>query len=292
MKPILLLTACLMTLFVSAQKLTFHQKIKVGINAKADAKYQVIYTSITPAKENEVYDASTNVIITYQLAKKPNWGTARELKLGNGDGNLPVLFQKNAIYIADIKPEEGRLMVYFWPFANPAMAADITAANSFIKNNSFSIKLEDRTNLSFKSSAWHVGVMAIPLKIFLGTPDSVSAVQSSFNAGLYGGRRWGRTKYVKLPNQKEISTYQTSWSANVFAGLGKLDIDDKNTSDKGAKFKGTVASLSYGLMGAYHYKNFSVFISLGGDKPFGDRADKWLLKKKPWIGIGLGFDIL
>jgi hypothetical protein len=302
MKYFLLSTFLLAFSGLSAQKLILKQKLKIAINGKADSNFHVKYLDpikdVKIEKQHETYDATTNAIISYQNSKKPDWDKAKKLDSNNRDPNLPVLLKKDAVYIADIKPEEGRLMLYFWPFrknGNKKMkntASENTDVNKFIEDHLFSITMPQRTTLSFHSASWHVGVMTVPLKIYVGSPDSVSAVQSSFNAGLFFGRRWGYTKYVNLPNQKEISTYQTSWSVNIFAGPAKVDLDENNTSDKGKSFKGGVAVLSYGIMAAYHYKNFSVFLSFGDDKPFVDQADTWLLKKKPWLGIGFGFDIL
>lgn len=178
-----------------------------------------------------------------------------------------------------------------WFLGKKIDTTGVYASNEFFKKMQFSIPLEVRTNLALRSSAFHAGLLTIPIKVYLGAPDSISAVQAAVTAGIYAGKRWGKTKYVKLPNEKEFTTYESSTSLNIFLGINKLDLDDKNTSDDGKKFKGSVSTLSYGITYAWHYKLFTLFIAAGKDEPLTNKAEYWSLKNKLWIGIGAGFDI-
>lgn len=278
-----------------AQKIVFKPHLKVFIGDKANKGFQV---KVLETEKDTLMKPEAKVFLadgtfySYQLTKTLNWKVAKPLddKLPG----LPTLLKKKDVLYADIKPEDGRLMIYFWPYKVDEKSKDksITEeANKFYKDHSFSIALEDRTVLNFKSTALQAGVLSIPLKMYLGTPDSVSNAQAAISAGAYVGFRFGKTKYVKLPNEKEYTVYQKAWSLNLAGGLNKLDIDDKNTSDKGVKFKGSVPSLSLGIAGGYHFKTFTTFLAVGRDFLLSKRAENWLLKKKLWIGVGIGYDI-
>ncbi len=186
-------------------------------------------------------------------------------------------------------------MVYFWPYKNKDSTVEDfkrkIKANDFIKKYAYSIELNDRTNLSFWSSECIGGILTLPIKIYFGGPDSVSAVQTAVGTGLYIGKKWGRRKFVKLPHEKEITVYKSAWSLNALAGINKVDIDEKNSKDGGRTFKGSFTSMSLGLASGFHYKSFTVFIASGFDIPLNNKGNKWTFKGKPWIGIGAGFEI-
>jgi hypothetical protein len=198
---------------------------------------------------------------------------------------------------ADIRAEDGRLLVYWRPF-NDEKSDSLKAKrkNQFFKNNIFSIALEERTNLSFPYRSLHAGVLTVPIKTWLSRRDDDKGnnIQTSTNAGLYIGYKWGRSKFVKLPNEKEYGKYVTGYSVNLFGGISKLDINEKNSmKEEGgiSNFNGSVAAINTGLAFAYHYKNFAFFIPVGWDIPLSGEAQKWVFKGKPWIGFGTGFDI-
>ncbi|WP_343304383.1 hypothetical protein AAHN97_22655 [Chitinophaga niabensis] len=234
--------------------------------------------------------APNGQLLNYQLTKTLNWNKA--LPFHKDSLTLPgSLSQKSYLY-ADIKPDEDRLLIYFWPYITSGTpSTEIVQNNAFFEDHMFSIALEDRTTLSFPSSSLHAGAMTLPIKIYIGGPDSVSAVQAGVSAGLYVGKKWSRTQYIKLPNEKEFTTYQTAYSLNVLLGLNKLDLDEKNTKDAGKKFKGSIASLSAGISPGFHYKSFTLFTAIGFDFPLSSKGEHWAFKGKPWIGLGAGFEI-
>lgn len=272
---------------VHAQKISFKPKLKVFINESANPGYQVKF--IDPKKDTLLTQeaktfSATGQLISYQLTEKLNWEKAKTLH--KDSAALPKMLADKDVLYADIKPGEGRLMVYFWPFT-----PSDSATSKFLKGHRFSIALEERVNLSFRSSNWHAGLLTLPIKVYAGGADSVSAVQAGVSIGLYIGKKWSKTKYVKLPNEEEWSTYQSAWSLNAVLGLNKLDLDEANTTDGGKHFKGGMASLSAGIAPGFHYKTFTVFVATGFDVPLGSKGKYWAFKGKPWFGVGAGFEI-
>lgn len=289
--------ALIMAIPVIAQKASFFSRQRVAINQYANKGFEVklIDTKLHVKQEKtaKTFDAVNN-LASYQLTEKPDW--SKQVILDNNIAGLLTLLQNRVYLDADIKPEDGRLLVYFWPFpedpnGTAAQQADIKTANDFFKDHTFAIELKERDNLALKSSAFHAGPMVLPLKIFLGGPDSVSSVTASANVGLYIGKRYGKTHYVKLPDEKEYTVYETSHSWNLILGLSKLDLDEKNTKDGGKNFKGSIAAFTTGIAYGLHIKNFTVFGGIGLDFPFGKKGKQWSLRNQPWIGFGAGFDI-
>jgi hypothetical protein len=274
-----------------SQKASFFQKKQVFINkSNPDYKVKFINTKNDVIKKHteETYNAA-GVLISYQLTDKLDWSKSQVAD--NTNPNMPS-FIKNEIYLfADIKPDEGRLLVYFWPWEDDGTNASLTAANTFYKAHTFSIEVEDRVNLSFKSTAFQISPLTLPLKVYLGGPDSISKVSASANIGFCFGKKFGHTKYVKIPDEKEFMTYETSHSWNIVLGINKLDLDDKNTKDDGKKFQGSIAAITTAFAYGIHLKNFSLFTAFGFDHPIGKGGKLWSLKGKPWFGFGGGFDI-
>ena len=294
MRSSLTLLLLMLTTYANAQKIDFKKKLKVFVNDKANTDFQVKF--IDPKKDVllkpdvKVFSADGK-LLSYQLTKTLDWDKA--LTLHKDSTTLPGSLKEKHFLYADIKPDEGRLLVYFWPYVptTGAGAVEIDQNNTFFKDHLFSIALEDRTTLAFTSSSWHAGAMTLPIKVYIGGPDSVSAVQAGVSAGLYIGKKWSKTKFIKLPNEKEFTTYQSAWSLNALLGLNKLDLDEKNTKDAGKKFKGSIASLSAGISPGFHYKTFTIFTAIGFDFPLSGKGEQWSFKGKPWIGLGAGFEI-
>src|SRR5689334_21924184 len=75
---------------LAAQKMTFHPKLKVFLNTKANKGYQVKFLNpevvTTEKKEAETYDAR-DVLVSYQKKKSPDWTKAVTLD----NANAPIL---------------------------------------------------------------------------------------------------------------------------------------------------------------------------------------------------------
>jgi hypothetical protein len=287
---------CFMLLFSFssfAQKLEVKKKLKVAINKAANPAFKVRVIDPekdTVAKIDNVTYTPDGKVLSFQQKKELDWSKANPFDYDSI--HLPPPLASTSVLSADIKPDEGRLMVYFWPYKmNGSSEYSNDSANLFLKNHVFSIALEDRVSVSFHSSSLQAGALTVPIKAYLGAPDSVSSVQAASSVGIYGGIKWGRTKFVKLPSEKEYTTYQSAVSLNVFAGVNALELKEENTSDKGVKFKGTVTTLSLGVATGWHYKTFTLFLASGFDIPLSKKAANWSLKGKPWIGFGAGFEI-
>jgi len=306
---LLFISSLFFVLKSDCQKISFKQKLKIYINGHENKAYQVRFIKTdydTIMKPTAQVYSSDGKLLNYQLQKTPNWNASKAFNKDSVN-TIPEILQRSEYHYADIStdPDNNRLLIYFWPFSTKKKdclfdkpkelkgddSVKTADANNFLKNNSFSISLDDRILVRFRTMAFQAGVLTIPIRTFLGAPDSVSSIETTVSVGSYIGIRFGTTKYVKLPNQKDYTTYQIAYSINIFGGLNKLDLDEKNTKDAAKKFKGSIASLSLGIAPAYHFKNFTTFLASGFDIPLSSKGSNWSLKGKPWIGVGFGFDI-
>ncbi|HEX6983144.1 MAG TPA: hypothetical protein VF181_10320 [Balneolaceae bacterium] len=192
----------------------------------------------------------------------------------------------NYTLTAAIKPDGDYLLVYFYPLKGNEQA------NKFFKNNDFAIALKPRYNLAIDYSHKQVGIMTLPVKIFLGSraSENVNNISTGVTAGLYAGYFLGWTNYVKLPAEEDYRVYNHGVSFNVFFGINKLELTDVNSLNTNS-FRGSIASSSIGLSVGWHYKLFTLFLASGFDIPLSDQADDWVFKGQPWLGFGAGFEI-
>lgn len=271
-----------------SQKVEMKQKLRVGINQSGNYPLRFI----DPAKdtlvkaESKVYDA-TGKLLSYQLTKSNDWSKGKVVD--SKVTTLPGVLKDISVIYADIKPDEGRLLVYPWPYNE---TVTFKAENQFYKDHLFYIDLEDRVNLSFWSTSFHAGALTMPIKAYLGGKDSVSGtVEAGVNAGLYFGFKFGKKKFLKLPNEKEYTESNWAFSTNMILGLNKLEITDANVTDKTSKFRGNTMSLSTGLAAGFHLNKFTVFLAAGIDIPLSSKAKYWGYKGVPWLGFGAGYEI-
>ena len=301
---LLLVVGFTFTTAVAAQKLKFANRERVYINSSANSNYRVRYinpkTDTVVRIENVLFNASGDTL-SYQRLAKPNYDAAKILDSQYAAQNgyqLPALLNlKNYIY-ADIKGGEGKILIHPWFYSVPKDTSNLTQkqrqrleANKFFESNEFYIPVERFVNLGMNKRNRHAGALTLPIKAYLGAPDSISAVQSAVSVGLYYGWSLGNKHHTNRPTEKEIQSYERGYSFNILAGVNKLDLDDKNTSDDGKRFKGSVTSVSYGVSLGVHYKIFSAFLAAGMDSPLSRKAKNWSLKNRPWIGFGAGFEI-
>lgn len=280
----------------SSSQNIFKTKLKVFVNipsSQYEPKFIDTKRDIRQSNTVETFNPG-GVLISYQKSEKPDW--IRGKKMNNSEPYFPRKFRRTEYLYADIKPDDGRLLLYFWPFkinkhADAWETVQTLSANEFLKSNTFFIDVPERINLGFKLTSYQLGTMTLPLKVFIGGPDSVSKVFASANIGLYFGKRFGRRRYVKYPHEKEFTVYEKSHSWSVILGINKLDLDDKNTKDDGKKFQGSIAAISTGFSYGIHVKNFTLFSAVGFDTPLGKRGKLWSLKGRPWFGFGAGFDL-
>lgn len=288
-----LMITLLLALTGEAQELKFKEKLIVSIASKARGKFPVIFSNKSEYEKTDVRFNLRGDTISFGLKKITDWSEKKILDSHVANSNSITDFRLEA----EVSPEEKYLKVDFFPFVKKDTLKSsenkkIDEANYFIENNEFAIELQEGTNLAIPYRRFHAGVLTIPVKIYFKSQSGElkNNVESEINVGFYGGFLFGKKHFLKIPSEKEYRMYERGWSFNGFISFNKQEFDEGNSIEN-STFEGYFATISKGFNLAYHYKSFSSFIALGWDTPLSSFGDEWNYKNKPWVGIGLGFDL-
>ena len=134
-----------------------------------------------------------------------------------------------------------------------------------------------------------IGLITIPFKYRSGNGSETgpNRLASAVNAGVYVGRKWGRTRFYADPTR-----VSTGWSFMLAAVATPtvISITATNTapvvinpSDEVGYSLGTAALGSYG--------SFTAGLVGGWDFPATEQAKKWVYANKFWLGFGLGYKL-
>ncbi|MCW1960621.1 hypothetical protein [Chryseobacterium viscerum] len=183
---------------------------------------------------------------------------------------------------ANLKVVDNKIMIYPWYFTYSR------TTNDFFDKNNVYIKMKDRVNYSFPHRSVQVGVITLPIKWYVDS--KIGNVETSLNAMINVGYKFGKSKFVKFPNEEKAREYKTGFSINGLAGLSKIELDEKNTSlSKNGKAEGNVAAISLGGALGYHYNDFTLMLAVGFDLPTSNRKN-WNFNGIPWLGLGFGYN--
>lgn len=161
------------------------------------------------------------------------------------------------------------------------------------------IRLRNREYISFRNDSWTWGALAIPVRYRRGYTGRLgnaigSDVSASFNANVYFGRTFGRAGYRY--EKYSANTFQSRWNVSIAGlfGLSAPEIGPSSTQSAGADSLRTkrlllVASPGLGMMTNIRGVDLGVF--LGVDHGITDGAAKWDYSNKPWLGLGVGFQL-
>ncbi|MFN8294591.1 MAG: hypothetical protein U0T69_00235 [Chitinophagales bacterium] len=162
------------------------------------------------------------------------------------------------------------------------------------------LDLENRKFISLRQVGLDFGPVTIPFKYRFGyNKDSIninSEFDADLNVGFFGGLSVGRyrARYDKYSDGiKELS--KIKFTVGAFINLSTAKLDSIGTRAGKLPFKEkeerTIAVLSPGLgvMGVFY--NFSLGLFVGFDCGLGKNAKNWNFNNRPWLGIGLGYDI-
>lgn len=234
------------------------------------------------------------------------------LKYKNGNA-IPLRFGKVWRYIArggrvtalkaGITQTGDSLLVNFWPITGDTeLAIQPTYVNSTdvlgtVKTGGYYyIQIPVRTKMSdhdlffsIPYSTWEAGLLTVPFKYRFGHRSATVANQlsSGINAGVYVGRKWGRTRFFADTGRKS-----NSWAfmlAGVFTPT-VIAIDSTNT-DKQVKITSSELGMSLGGAALLSFKDLNVGVVGGWDLPVTGESDKWIYANKFWLGFGIGYTL-
>lgn len=117
---------------------------------------------------------------------------------------------------------------------------------------------------------------------------------TSVNVAFFGGYTWGNTKFT---HRKEIGnrTFTSKNTLGVFIGSSALELKAANSDitigqPEGDR-EGTFGTISFGIGYIKSWNKISIGLFGGIDKGVGRVADVWIYDGKPWLGIGIGYDL-
>lgn len=156
-------------------------------------------------------------------------------------------------------------------------------------------KLQNRQTVRFSFNEFTVSAFAIPLKYrFKDEEEGLSEEFSTeFNVNLFIGYSFGKTSFF---NRKKVGAKSNTWklTGGVFFGASTVTLNNSNTSlDEAPLTDEEIAkglfSFGFGVVYAINKINLGAFY--GWDYAIGDDADKWNYNKKPWLGVGIGYEL-
>lgn len=204
------------------------------------------------------------------------------------DSIAKMYLKRYAKFYIDVKAEDGKIKVYPWLLTSTPTN---TAINEYIKNHEFYIDIEERQPSTIHYRALQMGALTIPLKVYTaGQMTPINNVVFDANINFMIGKRFGREKFVYLPNSKEPVTSKYSFSINYIVGVSKIDLDSAGTTSR-ISDKHTLAGISNGCAFGFQYKAAGLFVATGIDVPIGRDSQEWNFYMMPWIGFGLGLKI-
>ena len=199
------------------------------------------------------------------------------------------------------QPNNGPVVVDFWsikPQTDGCKNQDSTVNSSAKLNDSsyFILSFYKRDNLgiptqyiSIPYATWEIGLATIPLKYRFGKiNDSIpNDATTNINAGIYLGRKWGRTRFY---HDKDAKT--NSWAITVacFFSPTVINITPENTRNE-VKTKSNELALGSGIGILFSYRDINFGILGGYDLPLSNVGSKWTYTNRPWIGFGIGYKL-
>ena len=232
------------------------------------------------------------------------------------------------VYDGGLLLKDDRLYVNFWPFIPPKKKGDkkkkkktkaellndadgkykLNASNESRKELFY--KIPDDHTAIFHFTEFTLTAITIPLKYRFQTDrDALDAsdaeniteinikseeFSTSVNLALFGGWTWGKTKFT---HRKKIGN-RTNTKKNtlgLFLGSSAVELKATNTNITLAQpqgdREGTFGTISFGLGYVKSWNKISIGLFTGIDKGVGRVSEAWIYDGKPWLGIGVGYDL-
>ncbi len=232
----------------------------------------------TIERKNIIYGCDSSVIsFETEIKRKPKPAYFTSL-------SSSITGLSSNVVSANLKVDSDKIYIYPWVFEKNKKA------NDFFEQHDIYITMKNRNNYRFSYRSWQMGVVTLPLKWYMNS--NLGNINTSVNAMLNIGYKWGESRFVKFPHEKDARTYKTGYSINILAGISKLEFNKMNTSKSETPIeKADVAAISLGAAFGIHYGDFTFIPTVGFDLPTAHRKD-WNFNNIPWLGIGIGYNFL
>lgn len=167
-----------------------------------------------------------------------------------------------------------------------------------VRDIDFYYKLENRQTVAFRYHAISFGAITIPLQYRLPyRADNGQDISGDFGTGpaaaLYGGYTWGKASYTYLRHAENEIERDRSFTLGAFVGMSTVEVDSASSLSAAEPVtdETTVGVASLGVTGLLSFRGIEGGIFLGMDFAGGDAGSKWDYDRRPWVGIGVGFNL-
>ncbi len=206
--------------------------------------------------------------------------------------------RKATIYVDEDEPS--RLHVNFWlpsqPIKDDSTGEMLTPDE--VRDIDFYYDLENRQTVAFRFHAVSFGAITIPLQYRLPyTADNGQEIDGDFATGptaaLYGGYTWGRARYTYLKHAENEIQRERSFTLGGFVGVSTVEVDSASSLSAAEPVTGetTVGVASLGITGLMSFRGVEAGLFIGMDFAGGSAGSKWDYDRRPWVGLGVGFNL-
>jgi hypothetical protein len=167
-----------------------------------------------------------------------------------------------------------------------------------VRDIDFYYELANRQTVKFRFRAISVGAITIPLQYrFPYTADNGRQIEDDFATGptaaLYGGYTWGKARYTYLKHAANEIQRDRSFTLGAFVGVSTIEVDSASSLSAAEPLTGetTVGVASLGATGLLSFRGVEAGLFLGMDFAGGSAGRKWDYDRRPWAGLGVGFNL-
>ena len=259
---------------------SFKERNKIPLDSLKYALKDKKKSNFIILNKNVIYDNTGKIISTQKdTIYKPEEKKISALT----DVELEKIGLIKAPILANLQVVEKKIIIHPWNFDGK----EKDKANSFFDKNEAYIVMKDRVNYSFPYSSYQLGIVTLPIKWYMDS--KLGNVETSINAMINVGYKWGKSRFVKFPHEEKARTYKSAFSINILAGISKIELNKVNTDNKIEE--ANIATISLGASFGIHYGDFTFMPVLGFDLPTAHQKD-WNFNGTPWLGLGIGYNFL
>lgn len=178
---------------------------------------------------------------------------------------------------------------------------DYYLIDKYDRDADYTIQLKNREFISFPYTSFDFGPMTIPFKQRFGYKKGTVTVdpqiQADLNIGVFGGYTLGRyRKRYESGGTGELKDLSNlSFTFGGFLNISTAALDSAATTAGKLPFSkdktATIGVVSFGVGVLTTIYNFQIGLFAGLDKGVGTNAQNWNYNNKPWVGIGIGYDL-
>lgn len=153
-------------------------------------------------------------------------------------------------------------------------------------------ELKNRQVVNLHFDEFFISAITIPFKYrFKDNKGENEDFSASINLNAFLGYSWGWTKFMY---RKDIDNLEreTRFMFGGFLGSSVVELNNSNTENLSEGQKYNRGVISYGAGVGWSAGKFQVAFLYGWDNAIGSKSEDWNFNGQPWIGAGIGFELI